>query len=266
MKLTDKDYILALLKKHNKYTTKLLGQNFLLDNSALETIIETAKISNKDLIVEIGPGLGVLTKELATNAKKIISIELDQSLLPILEETIGHFKKIEIINQDALTFIPPKEKYKVVANIPYNITSPLLNHFLQAANPPESMTLLVQKEVAEKICTLKNNTSILSLQVSLFGTPSYIKTIPGNSFFPAPKVDSAIIHIQLLPKTSPNYIPTEEAKQILKLAKRAFSQKRKKLSNSLPEMKDSLEQLELKDKRPEHLTIKDWQALLKFND
>ena len=139
-----------LLKKHNLWAKKRFGQNFLTNSKALSKIISTAKISKKDHIIEIGPGLGILTRELAKKAKKVTSIELDYKLLPVLKETLAEFKNIKIIQEDALKFTPPKTPYKVVANIPYNITSPLINHFLQAKNKPSTMTLLVQKEVAEK--------------------------------------------------------------------------------------------------------------------
>ena len=240
---------------------KYFGQNFLLSQNAHKKIIETAKITNKDHIVEIGPGLGVLTQELAKKTKKVTTIELDKTLLPILEETLKQYTNIKIINQDALRFTPPTTPYKVVANIPYNITSPLINHFLQAENKPATLTLLVQKEVAEKICTLKHKTSILSLQIALFGQAKLIKTIKKTAFYPSPKVDSAILYIQLYKKSHPNYIPTKEALQILKLAKQAFTQRRKKLRNTLHQHKEALKKLGLEDQRPETLSIKDWQTL-----
>ncbi|MDA1060417.1 MAG: 16S rRNA (adenine(1518)-N(6)/adenine(1519)-N(6))-dimethyltransferase RsmA [bacterium] len=236
---------------------KSLGQNFLKDEKVLQKILETGNIAATDHIVEIGPGTGVLTKELAKQAKEVTTIELDARLIPMLHlSVIDKYKNVTLLEQDALTFIPPSTPYKVVANIPYYITSPLLNHFLQAENPPQTITLLVQDEVAHKICTLTPKMTVLSLQVALFGTATYIEKVSKNAFRPRPKVDSAIIHIE----TNPNN--REKSLQILKLAKRAFSQRRKKLSNTLPELLEKLISLNLDQKRPQHLTIEDWQKLL----
>lgn len=250
-----------ILQKYNLWAKKSLGQNFLISENALEKIVETAKITANDHIVEIGPGLGVLTKELTARARKVTSIELDRELSRILQELIPA-KNLTILNQDALTASPPEGPYKVVANIPYNITSPLLNHFLQAENKPKTMTLLIQKEVAEKICQKDPDMSVLSLQVALFATPHLIKAVPKTAFYPIPKVDSAIIHIEIHKKTDENYIPDEQALKILKTAKQAFSQRRKKLSNTLPEFKTKLKNLGLSDKRPQHLSIADWQNII----
>lgn len=236
---------------------KHLGQNFLKSESTLNKIIETAELSPKDHIIEIGPGLGILTIELAKKAKKVTTIELDKDLIPILEKTLTNYKNIKIIHGDALKFIPPKTKYKIAANIPYYITSPLLNHFLQAKNKPTTITLLVQKEVAEKIIQLEPKMSILSLQVALFGKARLIKKIPKTAFHPQPKVDSAILHIKLHQKSN-----TKEALHILTLAKIAFSQKRKKLRNTL------FKQLKITpkispDRRPETLSVQEWRKLTK---
>lgn len=248
--------IKAILSKYSLWAKKSLGQNFLISENALEKIVETAKIVSTDNIVEIGPGLGVLTKELTARAKKVTSIELDRELSRILQDLVPA-KNLTILNQDALRFTPPKGPYKIVANIPYNITSPLLNHFLQAENKPKTMTLLIQKEVAEKICQKDPDMSVLSLQVALFGAPHLIKIVPKSAFYPIPKVDSAIIHIEIHKN-----IPDEQALKILKTAKQAFSQRRKKLSNTLPELKTELKNLGLSDKRPQHLSITDWQNLV----
>ena len=277
MQLTNLNTIKSLLQAHNLWAKKHFGQNFLISESALEIIVNTADISKNDHIIEIGPGLGVLTQQLAQKAKNVTTIELDETLLPILKETLQNYENIKIVNDDALEFTPPSSKYKVVANIPYNITSPLLNHFLQAQTTPQSMTLLVQKEVAEKMCkptsqNQKNKSpkhSILSLQVHLFGEPKLIKKVPSTAFHPAPKVDSAIIHIEVYKKSHKNYIPKNDALSILKLAKQAFTQKRKKLSNTLGKLKlpginlsEKLKKLGLENARPEHLRIEDWKKLI----
>lgn len=259
MDLTDIKTIKALLQSNSLFAKKSFGQNFLINRSVLQTIIEAANINQNDHITEVGPGLGVLTIELAKSAKKVLSIELDANFITILKNYLP--ENVEIINQDALKYSPPATKYKVVANIPYNITSHLINHFLQNENKPTSITLLIQKEVAEKICTLNPDMSVLSLQIALFGKAKLIKKVSNNNFYPAPKVDSAVIHIQINQPTDPNYIPREKALQILNLAKKAFSQRRKKLSNTIPELKEQLSKLNLSDKRPQHLSIQDWKNL-----
>lgn len=259
MDLTDIKTIKALLHSNSLFAKKSFGQNFLINKSVLQTIVEAANINQNDCIIEVGPGLGVLTLELAKLAKKILSIELDVNFITILKNYLP--ENVELIHQDALRFSPPDSKYKVVANIPYNITSHLINHFLQNQNKPASITLLIQKEVAEKICTLDPDMSVLSLQIALFGKAKLIKKVSNNNFYPAPKVDSAIIHIEIYHLSDPNYIPQEKALQILNLAKKAFSQRRKKLSNTLPELKEQLTKLNLAAKRPEHLAISDWKNL-----
>lgn len=271
MDLWNQTQLLSFLKKHDLYTKKQLGQNFLVDKEVLDKIIETAKISKNDVIIEVGPGIGVLTKELAKSAKEILSIELDRTLIPILKDSLKEYKNLKIIQEDALKFRPEINKYKIVANIPYNISSPLLNHFLQAENKPESLTLLVQKEVAEKICESESQ-SILSLQVQLFGEAKYIKTVKPESFYPSPKVDSAIIHIETFQKDDQHFIPTEEAKKILRLAKVGFSQKRKILLTTLrknfkldqEKLNKIFKKLEIHPQaRPQTLSIENWRKLSK---
>lgn len=265
MDLTNIKTIREILERSDLKALKRFGQNFLTNGSILEKMISAAEITKNDHVIEIGPGLGVLTKELALNAGKVTTIELDKFLIPILKENLSDYSNIEILNIDALTFTPPKEKYKVVANIPYNITSPLLNHFLKAENKPISITFLVQKEVADKICKSENNESILSLQVKLFGHPKIIAKVSKNSFYPAPKVDSAILHIKIYEKTDSSYISDEDALKILEIAKKAFSGKRKMLSTTLKSMRPTLEKLDLSTSRPQELSIKDWQNLADRN-
>lgn len=231
---------------------KHLGQNFLIDKNVLQKILETAAVQSTEHIVEIGPGHGVLTEELCKQAAKVTSIELDDDLIPILTKKLSQHENFELIHQDALTFTPPTTPYKIVANIPYYITSPLINHFLQSSNPPTSLTLLVQKEVGEKICEIQPKMSVLSLQVALFANAKYIDTVPPTAFRPAPKVHSAIIHL-----TSHNKYELETAEKVLKKAKTAFTGKRKKLSNTL-----QLKNHPLSDQRPQHLSIEDWISLI----
>lgn len=261
MDLTNRTDISELLKKYEVFAKKSFGQNFLVSRPVLEKIVDTAKLTKEDIVIEVGPGLGVLSVELAQKAAKVISLELDRNVLPILEETLKDFSNIEILNQDALKYSPTETNYKIVANIPYNITSHLINHYLQTENPPTSLTLLVQKEVAEKLCTLEPDMSVLSLEVALFGTAKFIKKVAAGSFLPAPKVDSAIIYIELYKRTDPRFIPKDKALAILKAAKTCFSQRRKKLSNTLPEEYQENCPIDL-TRRPETLSVKEWAELI----
>jgi 16S rRNA (adenine1518-N6/adenine1519-N6)-dimethyltransferase len=227
------------------------------------SIVETAKLKPTDQVIEIGPGLGVLTNELAKIVTRVTSLELDTTLLPVLKYTLAAHKNVQILNQDALHFTPCFKEYKVVANIPYNITSPLINLFLQADLKPESMTILVQKEVAEKICILDPDMTVLSLQVALFGKAQLVKKVSATCFYPAPKVESAILHIDVYKPGDPNYVETKKALAALNLAKKAFSQRRKMLSNTLSEYKDAMAKAGIaSNRRPETLSIKEWISLL----
>ncbi|OGJ55266.1 ribosomal RNA small subunit methyltransferase A, partial [Candidatus Peregrinibacteria bacterium RIFOXYB2_FULL_41_88] len=177
---------------------KSLGQNFLNNQETLASIISAADLNKNDQVIEIGPGHGVLTEELVKNAGSVTAIELDADLIPELKCKFLQDQNFKLINQNALEFTPPKTPYKLVANIPYYITSPIINHFLREQRPesrPTLIVLLVQKEVAEKICAKDGSLSVLAIQVHLFGHPEIIATVPASHFTPAPKVDSAIIKI-----------------------------------------------------------------------
>lgn len=263
MDLHNLSVIKTILQRHNLWAKKYLGQNFLIDKTVLDKIVETADLQKNDQAIEIGPGLGILTQELLQKTKHVITIELDPNFIPILKENLKEYKNLTILNQDALRFSPQLKNYKVVANIPYNITSPLINLFLQTENKPISMTLLVQKEVAEKICTLEPDMTVLSLQVALFSQAKLIKKVSASSFYPAPKVDSAIIQINLYQPSDSNHIPTDKALQILKIAKKAFSQRRKKLSNTLKEYTDVMQKTGIDtNRRPETLSVEEWLTII----
>jgi len=255
-----------LLRTNNISPKKYLGQNFLIDKNILENITSCSNISKTDTVIEIGPGMGALTDMLINTVKKVISIEIDKDMFHILTNKYKDNKNLNLINQDALTYIPKVKKYKIIANIPYYITSPLINHYLNLENKASSITLLIQKEVAEKICEEKN--SIIKLMVELNGKATYIKTVSENCFYPAPKVKSAIIKIEVY---LDNQTSTKEKEETLKIAKIAFTGKRKKAINTLSshykiektEIIKILEKLNLdKDTRPERITTEKW---LEFN-
>jgi len=249
----------------SKYLLRLntdLGQHFLVNEEVLGQIVNAAQIEKSDHIVEIGPGIGVLTKELLANAGKVTAIEVDKRMIPVLEVYTEEQDHLTTIHSNALEAEFPHEPYKIVANIPYHITSPLLRHaFLESKTLPTSMTLLIQKEVAEKICS-ETDAGILTILVRLFGTPRMVVNVPPKCFLPPPKVDSAVIHIDCFAEP---IAPPETIEEIFKLTKLAFSQKRKMISNTLGKMEQGMERLEKAgispDRRPQALSIEEWKTL-----
>ncbi len=240
-----KEKLIQYLKENHLYTDKSLGQNFLVDENALTKIIDAGQIEPADTIIEIGPGLGVLTERLVEKANKVISIELDQKLAELLKiknqrspvsaearAEVGKIKNLEIINENALDFDLSSLRttdYKLIANIPYYITSKILEKFLTAENKPETIVLLVQKEVAERICAPAGEMSVLSVAVQAYGEPEIIDIVPAASFFPAPKVDSAILKISKIK----DQISKISEKDFFRVVKIGFAARRKTLLNNL---------------------------------
>ena len=262
MQLSSPSDIKNLLKKHGIWAKKSLGQHFLIDEDILEKIVEASNLTKDDTVLEIGPGLGVLTKELAKRVKKVIAVEIDAEIVKILKESLGNAKNVDVIQGDILkTPISYNNEielksYKIVANIPYQITAPLLEKFLaDEKNKPKEMILLVQKEVAQKICSKPNFENRLSLFVKLYGTPKIVFFVSKNSFWPMPEVDSAVIKIETSRKPK-----VKNPKLLLSLVKRGFSQKRKQLKNIFGE--EILKNAGIEPtKRAEKLTLEDWQLL-----
>ena len=240
---------------------KSRGQNFLTHKGTLNKILAAANLKPTDHVIEIGPGKGVLTAELLKNAAQVEAIELDDRLIPLLTEK---FPNLKIHHQDALKFDPPKTPYKLVANIPYYITSPIINHFLRAqphSKRPQTLTLLVQKEVAQKICAKPGKLNVLALQAQLFGTPKIISKVPASHFSPKPKIDSAILQINLFKKP---LIKDSDLSKLFDLIHRGFAHKRKKLIRNLDASPETFARLKLSENiRAEALTIKNWLNLQK---
>ncbi|MCA9361935.1 ribosomal RNA small subunit methyltransferase A [Candidatus Kaiserbacteria bacterium] len=241
-----------------------LGQHFLKDETVLDKIVEAGRIQPEDHIVEIGPGVGVLTAKLLEKANRVTAIELDKRMIPLLRNYTNYNEKLTIINENALQVPMPEEPYKVVANIPYHITSPLLRHaFLESKVSPKSMTLLIQKEVADRICNTKD-AGMLTIIVALFGKATKVVNVPPKAFIPPPKVDSAVIHIECYDKP---LVDGETLKQVMKLTKIGFSMKRKMLSNSFGTFPGGLELLSAAGidptRRPQTLSVDEWVALAK---
>lgn len=271
-----------LLRQSNLRARKGLGQHFLIDGEVLKLITSAAKLTPADIILEIGPGLGILTKELARQAGWVMAIELDNKLAAILEQTLASLDNVTIINEDILKIdpaallqeqkmrFPPKVNplsYKVVANLPYYITSPILRHFLEASVKPQIMVIMVQKEVAEAIVARPGQMSVLSISVQFYGEPSIVSYVPAHCFYPAPEVDSAILRVNPYPQ--PAVAVTNES-SFFRLVRAGFTATRKQLANSLAqglglpkaEVLSLLAEASIvSQRRAETLTLDEWAQL-----
>jgi 16S rRNA (adenine1518-N6/adenine1519-N6)-dimethyltransferase len=261
----------ALLSQHGIRPDRGLGQNFLVKDSWSKKIVEIAEISNNIAVLEVGPGLGSLTRYLAERAQKVVAVELDGRLIPPLEKVINRYKNVHVVEGDILTldFIKLIDApfYMVVANIPYYITSALIRQLLEAHQPPIRMVLTLQDEVADRICAIPGRMSLLALSVQVYGRPQKRIGIPASAFYPAPKVDSTVVRVDVYPNP---LIPFPNLKMFFLLAKAGFSQKRKTLRNSLAGgmdwSKDESEHLLLSagidpDRRAETLSLDEWGLL-----
>ena len=229
---------------------KSMGQNFLKSKEALFKMCDASALSLEDVVVEIGPGKGALTEKLLERAGQVIAIEKDRDLMELLNEKFENEiknKKLILLNEDILYFDPEKYNlknggFKIVANIPYNITGLIIRKFLSEEPKPISMTLLVQKEVAERIVARDGKESILSLSVRAYGDPKYIMKVHKRFFSPAPKVDSAIIHIGNI--SNKHFKDKEEEDAFFSLIKAGFAHKRKVLRKNLEELYRNIEKID----------------------
>jgi len=264
-----------LLRQFDLKARKGLGQNFLIDGEVLRLIASAAELTPADVIVEVGPGLGVLTKELAQQADRVIAIELDSKLAALLRQTLASFNNVTIINDDVLRVEPGallKEQkvsslYKVVANLPYYIASPVLRHFLEASAKPETMIVMMQKEVAEAIVAKAGDMSLLSVSVQFYGEPRIISHVPAQCFYPAPKVDSALLRIDLYSQLA---VAVSDEGSFFDLVRAGFAAPRKQMVNSLAqglgraktEILPLLERADIvSQRRAETLTLEEWARL-----
>ena len=242
-------------------SNKRLGQNFLINRKIVADIIDAGELSKKDIVLEVGPGKGILTEALAKKSKKVIAIEKDSELVEYLKEKLKNQKNIEVVYGDILKISSPSplapRPHKLIANIPYYITSRFLRIFLsQAKLRPKLMVLMLQKEVAERIVTRDSKESLLSLSVKAYGNPKIIKIVRRGNFFPPPKVDSAIIKISdISDKWFKKNKVNEE--RFFEFLRKAFQQKRKMLRRSLG--KNLPEQYS--NRRPEELKLEDWVVI-----
>lgn len=266
--LVDRRELVAFLRANNLVLAKKLGQNFLVDANALAKIIAAADLKKTDTIVEIGAGVGTLTRELAARAQRVIACEIDATIFPALQKNLAGYQNVELQNVDVRKFRPPAGEYKLIANIPYYLTSPILRQFfVETSVRPQRTVLLVQKEVAAKICD-SQKLSILALEVRVFATAEIVATIARESFWPPPKVESAILKIVL--KKNPE-VEDADLPDFFKIVHAGFRAPRKKIRGSFAagfagKKAAAFEILKAakidESLRPEDLKITDWLALL----
>jgi len=235
-----------LLNRFDLRARKGLAQHFLIDREVLNNIVAAADLTSDDIVMEIGPGLGVLTAELVRQAGWVIAVELDNKLAAILKENLAPASNITVVNRDILeiepgslfretkTVLPPEftrsDSYKVVANLPYYITSAVLRHFLEATSKPGLMVIMVQKEIAQQIVAQPGDMSLLSNSVQFYGKPRIVCYVTGSCFYPAPKVDSAVLRIDLYDKPP---VAVDDTDSFFRLVKAGFKANRKQIINSL---------------------------------
>ena len=256
------------------YKKKSLGQHFLNSAHYLRVVADAAHIQEGDVVLEIGPGEGTLTEVLLEHGAKVIAIEKDSRLIPLLREKFKHFdmSKFQVVEGDALDFDTStfrnfdisNDRFAVVGNIPYYITGALFKKFLTAPHQPSTLVFLIQKEVAERIARSKKE-SILSLSVKAYGVPKYIKTVPAGAFSPPPKVDSAILAVEDISRK--NFENAAHEAKFFELVKKGFAQKRKLLKNNLgPDYASVLQKTGIDGKaRAEDVLLAQWLAVSKTN-
>lgn len=271
--------ILERLKLYDIKPRKGLGQNFLINQGSLMKIVEAADLSSEDLVIEAGPGLGILTTELAKKAGEVLAVEIDDKLVSILKQLFTSAGHVKIIKANILDTPPDKliqqyasqfnrrKGYKVVANIPYYITSPIIRHFLEAPLKPSLMVLLVQKEVGHQITSGPIKTNLLNLSVQLYSRPTLVAKIPAGNFYPRPKVDSVILRLDVFDKPR---VHEEEIQDFFYVTRAGFSAPRKQIKNSLAQglrikVPEAIEMLDKSgispERRPQTLSLEEWAQI-----
>lgn len=269
--LTDIYQLRNLLYAHAMRPNKSFGQNFLVDRSVLERVVETAEIEPDDQVLELGAGTGVLTRELAKRARRVVAVELERAMLVLLEKTTARLSNVELLARNLLYLDPrevfSQEPYKLVANLPYYITAPTFRHFLESANKPRLLVVMVQYEVAQRMAAAPGDMSLLGVSVQFYGQPCIVARVPARAFYPAPKVDSAILRVDVR-----DHVPLSLAQRddFFRVVQAGFAEKRKQLHNSLThhlhrkneEVRASLAAACIDpSRRAETLTIDEWLAL-----
>lgn len=268
-----------IMNKYHLTASKSLGQNFLIDDYAIMKIVEAADITKEDLIIEIGPGLGTLTRELLERAGKVICIELDKRMIEVLNDRFSMYKNFKVINEDVLKIdlqtLIAEEKIKntkIVANLPYYITTPIIMKLLEDRLKINTITVMIQKEVADRLVTEPGtgDTSAITYAIHYYTIPKKVFEVPNTAFIPEPKVNSAVINLQVLEKPK---VEVQDEKKLFEVIKTAFMQKRKTLVNTLAnsgkygskeQIYNMLINLKIDSKiRPEKLTLEEFAEISK---
>jgi 16S rRNA (adenine1518-N6/adenine1519-N6)-dimethyltransferase len=268
-----------LLRQFGFRPRKRLGQHFLIDEAVLERILSAAELSPGDIVVEIGPGLGILTEELARQGARVIAVEVDAKLVALLRKRLAGFPDVRIVRADILKTAPGQllqenlsasdltRGYKVIANLPYYITSPVLSHFLEAQPRPSEMVIMVQKEVGETIAAAPGKMRLLSVKAQFYSKPVIVSYVPAASFYPPPKVDSAILRLDVYSQPA---IEVADVTGFFDMVMHGFSSPRKQLRNSLAhsleippdQVASLLEKVGIEAKRrAETLSLEEWREL-----
>lgn len=225
----------SLLQTYDLRPRKSFGQNFLIDEFVLDAILDAAELDPTDSVLEVGPGLGVLTRGLAARARRVVAIEIDRGMIAALGQILADLSNVEVVEADALQVEPASifgaEPFKLVANLPYYITGRLLRHFFESSPRPTRIVVMVQAEVAERIVAPAGQLSLLGVSVQFYGRPRIVGRVPASAFLPQPKVDSAIVAVDVLPEPA---VPVEPA-AFFRVVSAGFAQPRKQLHNSLPQ-------------------------------
>ncbi len=272
-------YVREIIDRYGFRFSKSLGQNFLIDGNIVRKIVQGANITKDDYVLEVGPGIGTLTEELALNAKKVVSVELDDSLIPVLADTLQAYDNVEIVHGDILKIDVKQiidEKLgggpvKVVANLPYYVTTPIIGMFLEESFNIESITVMVQKEVADRMVASHGSKvyGSLSVFVNFFSRPEIILKAPKTVFMPQPKIDSSVIKLNIREE-----LPDLDREQLFLVVKAGFSKRRKTLLNALStygfdldkdEIRKCLEEINIKPEiRAENLSLEDFINISKI--
>ena len=263
-------------KKYGIRPSKEFGQNFLIDREVLEAIVQAAELKRSDVVLEIGPGFGVLTAELAERVDRVVAVEADGKMAKILKEILEAPKNLKVVEKNilklqVLDYGLRNYDYKLVANLPYQITSAVFRKFLSEEPRPGEITVMVQKEVAERICAEAGEMSLLSLSVQFYGQPELVAIVPSRAFWPEPEVDSAILKISKIKGIYEKNKQEVDPEKFFRLAKIGFSSRRKQLQNNLAgglrlsnkSVQDILTKLGFDSRiRAQDLGIKDWIRLV----
>jgi 16S rRNA (adenine1518-N6/adenine1519-N6)-dimethyltransferase len=264
----------ALLRAYGLHPKKRLGQSFLIDPIALGRIVAAADLSPSDVVMEVGAGLGSLTRRLGESAGRILAIELDGDLVRILREQLADLPNVEVIHGDILKYPDPgfaHHEYKVVANLPYYVTSAVLRHFLEREPRPRLMVVTVQREVAERIVAKPGEMSLLAISVQFYGQARIVARIPAGAFYPPPKVDSAVVRVDVADQPTVALCEGVTEAAFFRVVRAAFRQRRKMLRNSLSanlgvapaSVEDAVWQAGVDPRRrPETLSLQEWAEVV----